>query len=96
MFRFMIIFMACFIIGESYGWEILTKCGARTQAITSSYAPIFVMPHLGALYPTCKEREREKNLVNKNQGWESIHQKSKANENTSKHNPNKKQKSTVN
>jgi hypothetical protein len=51
-------------------------------------------PHLGALYATCKERE--KNLINKIQGWESIHQKYKANENTSKHNPNKKQKQTIN
>jgi hypothetical protein len=50
--------------------------------------------HLGALYTTYKERE--KNLVNKNQGRESIHQKYKANENTSKHNPNKKQKQTIN
>jgi len=87
--------MACFIIGESYAWGIFTKCGARTQVITSSYAPIFGMPpHLGALHTTCKERK--KNLVNKNQGWESIHQKYKANENTSKHNPNKKQKQTIN
>jgi hypothetical protein len=34
----------------------------------------------------------KENLVNKNQGWEAIHQKYKANENTSKHNLNKKQK----
>jgi hypothetical protein len=44
MFRFMIIFMASLIIGESYGWGIFTKYGVRTQAITSSYAPIFGMP----------------------------------------------------
>jgi hypothetical protein len=44
MFRFMIIFMACFIIGESYGRGIFTKCRSRTQAITSSYAPILGMP----------------------------------------------------
>jgi hypothetical protein len=44
MFRFMMIFMACFLIVESYAWEIFTKCGARTQVITSSSAPIFGMP----------------------------------------------------
>jgi hypothetical protein len=38
----------------------------------------------------------KKNPVNKNQGWESIHQKYKANENTSRHNPKKKQKQTMN
>jgi hypothetical protein len=36
--------------------------------------------------------KRKKNLVNKNQGWEPIHQKYKANENTSRHNPKKKTK----
>jgi hypothetical protein len=30
------------------------------------------------------------------QGWEPIHQKYKANENTSRHNPRKKQKLTIN
>jgi hypothetical protein len=30
-----------------------------------------------------------KNLINKNQRWEPIYQKYKANENTSKHNPKK-------
>ncbi len=34
----------------------------------------------------------KKNTANKNQGWEPIHQKYKANENTSKHNPKKKEK----
>jgi hypothetical protein len=39
--------------------------------------------------------EKEKNLVHKNQGWELIHPKCKANENTSRHNSKKKQKQTV-
>jgi hypothetical protein len=39
------------------------------------------------------EKEEERNPVNKNQGWEPIHQKYKAKENTSKHNPEKRQKS---
>jgi hypothetical protein len=39
---------------------------------------------------------RKKNPVNKNQGWEPIHQNYKANENTSIHNPKKKQKQTIN
>ncbi len=34
----------------------------------------------------------KKNPVNKNQGWESIYQKYKANENTSRHNPKEKKK----
>jgi hypothetical protein len=38
----------------------------------------------------------EKNLVYKNQEWELIHQKYKANESTSKHNPKKKKKLTIN
>jgi hypothetical protein len=38
----------------------------------------------------------KKNLINKNQGWEPIHQKYKANDNTSRHNPKKKQKQTIN
>jgi hypothetical protein len=32
-------------------------------------------------------KEEEKNPVNKYQRWEPIHQKYKANENTSRHNP---------
>ncbi len=36
------------------------------------------------------------NHGNKNQGQEPIHQKYKANENTSRHNPKKKQKQTIN
>jgi hypothetical protein len=38
----------------------------------------------------------KKTHVNKNQGWEPIHQKYKAKENTSRHNPKKKQKWTIN
>jgi hypothetical protein len=37
-----------------------------------------------------KGKKRKKNHVNKNQGWEPIHHKYKANENTSRHNPKKK------
>jgi hypothetical protein len=40
--------------------------------------------------------QKKKNPVNKNQGWEPIHQKLKANGNTSRHNPKKKQKQTIN
>jgi len=42
--------------------------------------------------------KRKKNPVhkNKNQAWEPMHQKYKANENKSKHNPKKKQKQTIN
>jgi hypothetical protein len=32
---------------------------------------------------------KNENLVNKNQGWEPIHQKYKANENTSRYHPKK-------
>jgi hypothetical protein len=39
---------------------------------------------------------KKKNPVNKNQGWKPIHQKYKVNENTSRHNPKKKQKQTIN
>ncbi len=42
------------------------------------------------------ELTKKKNPGNKNQGWEPIHQKYKANENTSRHNPKKKQKQTIN
>jgi hypothetical protein len=35
---------------------------------------------------------KNKNPGNKNQGWKPIHQKCKANENTSRHNPKKKTK----
>jgi len=38
----------------------------------------------------------KKNPVNIDQTWEPIHQKYKANENTSRHNPKKKQKQTIN
>ncbi len=37
--------------------------------------------------------KKKKNCVNKNQGWEPIQQKYKANENTSRNNPKKKNKS---
>jgi hypothetical protein len=40
----------------------------------------------------CLEDKFFKNLVNKNQAWEPIHQKYKANENTSRHKQNKKTK----
>jgi hypothetical protein len=36
-----------------------------------------------------RELTKKKNHVNKNQRWEPIHQKYKANENTSRHNPKK-------
>jgi len=36
------------------------------------------------------------NPVNKNQGWEPIHRKCKANVDTSRYNPNKKQKQAIN
>jgi hypothetical protein len=38
----------------------------------------------------------KKSPVNTNQGWEPIHQNYNANENTSRHNPKKKQKQTIN
>ncbi len=38
----------------------------------------------------------EKPCKNKNQGWEAIQQKYKANENTNRHNLNIKQKQTIN
>jgi hypothetical protein len=41
-------------------------------------------------------KEKKQTLVNKNQGWEPIHQKYKANENITRHNPKKKQKPTIN
>jgi len=39
---------------------------------------------------------KKKIQINKNQRWEHIHRKYKAYENTSRHNPNKKQKQTIN
>ncbi len=36
------------------------------------------------------------NPTYKNEGWEPIHQKYQANENTSRHNPKKKQNQTIN
>jgi hypothetical protein len=42
------------------------------------------------------EPKKKKNPGNKNQGWEPIHQKYKANENTSIYNPKEKQKLTIN
>ncbi len=39
------------------------------------------------------KKKEKKNPINKNQGWEPIHQQYTAKENTSKHNPKKKQKS---
>jgi hypothetical protein len=44
--------------------------------------------------PQVAGAQKEK-LVNKNQGWEPIHQKYKVNENISRHNPKKKQKQTI-
>jgi hypothetical protein len=38
----------------------------------------------------CDVAKKEKNHVNKNQGWEPIEQMYKANENKSRHNPKKK------
>ncbi len=42
------------------------------------------------------DKSTKKNPINKNQGWEPIHQKQKANENTSRHNLKKKQNQTIN
>jgi hypothetical protein len=39
---------------------------------------------------------RNKNPIYKNQGHEPIHQKNKANESTSRHNPKKKKKQIIN
>ncbi len=39
--------------------------------------------------------KKKKNYGHKNQGWEPIYQKYKANENASIHNPKKKQKQTI-
>jgi hypothetical protein len=36
------------------------------------------------------KQRKKKNLVYQNQGWEPIHQKYEANENTSRHNPKRK------
>jgi len=49
-------------------------------------------PSLGHIFTL---KGSKKSPVNKNQGWEPIHQKYKANENTSRHNPKKKQKQTI-
>jgi hypothetical protein len=43
----------------------------------------------------CNEVKKKKNHVNKDQGWEPIHQKYKANENTSRHNPKNKSKQST-
>jgi len=40
--------------------------------------------------------KKKKSSLHKNQVWEPIYQKYKANENVSKHNPKKKQKQTIN
>jgi hypothetical protein len=79
-------------MGEAYSQNVGLglKLSPHPMPLFLECAP----PHLEALYVTRKKRE--KNLVNKNKGWESIHQKYKANENTSKHKPNKKQKQTIN
>jgi hypothetical protein len=39
--------------------------------------------------------ERRRKILYQNQGWEPIHQKYKAKESTSKHNPKKKQKQII-
>jgi hypothetical protein len=44
---------------------------------------------------TFQPQKENLNKVNKNQRWEHIRQKYKANDNTSKHNPKKKQKQTI-
>jgi hypothetical protein len=44
--------------------------------------------------PSPFEKKKKKDHVNKNQGCEPIHQKYKANENKSRYNPKKKQKSS--
>jgi hypothetical protein len=43
-----------------------------------------------------KRKKKKKNHEYKNQGWEPMHQTHKANENTSRHNPKKKQKQIIN
>jgi len=43
-----------------------------------------------------KRKKKKKNHEYKNQGWEPMHKKHKANESTSRHNPKKNQKQTIN
>jgi hypothetical protein len=43
-----------------------------------------------------RKKVKKKNPVNKNQGWELIHQKYKTKENTCRHNPKEIQKQTIN
>jgi hypothetical protein len=44
----------------------------------------------------CNVGGKKKHLINKNHGWEPIQQTYKANENTSRQNPKKKQEQTIN
>jgi hypothetical protein len=43
-----------------------------------------------------KRKKKKKNHEYKNQGWKPMHKKHKANESTSRHNPKKNQKQTIN
>jgi hypothetical protein len=47
-------------------------------------------------FQICVFLKKKKNPVNKDQGWEHIQQKYKANENTIRHNLKRKQKQTIN
>jgi hypothetical protein len=55
----------------------------------------FIVYTIAIMLVSCAQPKR-KNPVNKNQGWEPIHEKYKANENTSRRNPKEKQKQTIN
>jgi hypothetical protein len=49
----------------------------------------FIVYTIAIMFLSCVQPKR-KNLINKNQGWEPIHEKYKANENTSRCNPKEK------
>jgi hypothetical protein len=55
----------------------------------------FIVYAIAIMLVSCVQPKR-KNLVNKNQGWEPIHEKYKVDENTSRCNPKEKQKQTIN
>ncbi len=100
------------ILGFSYPFTLLTirlVCVCVWElTFSSSWLPQFFItllcqhrdartvhtPNFDRVLGSCGQKK--KNHVYKNQGWEPIHKRYAANESTSKHNQEKKQKQTIN
>jgi hypothetical protein len=77
---------------------LLSNCFMQNFVVFVKHTKLYVFFKLTKLFIIVKPwlHAKKKNPVYENQGWEPIHQKYKAYESKSRHNPKKKRKQTIN